>query len=141
MYPAPSHDLQPRAVGVGTTEKVLAVPCRKVVSEAKEAWPNWFCARLSFDCSRCSHPPISSWWRPRVQKTWSSNVKRFRVVALLEPTFAPAPVICEEPFDAVDPAITMAPTGLPATHPGTGTPPSGEDASRTMNEAREKPKR
>ena len=36
-------------------------------------------------------------------------------MALLEPTLAPAPVICELPLDAVEPAMTMAPVGSPAT--------------------------
>ena len=34
-------------------------------------------------------------------------------MALLEPTLAPAPVICELPLEAVEPAMTMAPVGLP----------------------------
>jgi hypothetical protein len=30
-------------------------------------------------------------------------------------------VTCEAPFDAVLPLITIAPIGLPSTHPGTAT--------------------
>src|SRR5581483_5406940 len=47
----------------------------------------------------------------------SSSVNRLRVVLLLLPTFVPACEICEAPFEAVLPLITMAPIGLPATHP------------------------
>ena len=42
-------------------------------------------------------------------------------VWLLLPVFAPASVTCEAPFDAVLPEITTAPTGAPATQPGTET--------------------
>src|SRR6185437_12772796 len=60
-----------------------------------------------------------------------------RVVELLEPTLAPAPVIWDDPLLAVEPAMTIAPMGLPATQPGTST---GVDP-RKKNDAREKPKR
>ena len=53
-------------------------------------------------------------------------MNRLRVVELLLPTLLPARVICEEPFEAVLPEMTMAPIGLPVTQPGmsTGTIPS-----------------
>ena len=49
---------------------------------------------------------------------WSSKVKRLRVVALLEPTLAPAVVMVEAPLEAVEPAMTTAPVGLPGRKVG-----------------------
>ena len=39
--------------------------------------------------------------------------------AELLPAFVPAGLICEAPFNAVPPPITIAPIGLPVTQPGT----------------------
>ena len=62
-------------------------------------------------------------------------------MALLEPTLAPAPVICDEPFDAVDPAITMAPVGLPVMKPGVLAWIDVGKLPRKRKLAREKPTR
>ncbi len=94
------------------------LPWRKVVRVLKLAWPYWSCARLSFDSSSCVQPPASICWRPWVQKMWSSKVKRLRVVALLEPTLAPAVVMVDAPLEAVEPEMTTAPVGLPGRKVG-----------------------
>ena len=64
MNAAPSSERQPSSVGEGTTVKVATVPCRNVVSVLNEACPNWSCASRSFDCTRCSQAPASTWLRP-----------------------------------------------------------------------------
>ena len=46
-------------------------------------------------------------------------MNRLRAVRLLLPTFAPAPVMDDAPFEAVLPLMTMAPTGSPDTQPET----------------------
>ena len=64
-----------------------------------------------------------------------------RVMALFEPTLAPAPVICEEPLEAVEPAMTMAPMGLPGRKVPLAAATSAGTLPRKKKLAREKPTR